>query len=274
MQLLFTKMSGAGNDFIVIDDRKNKIARPKKLAKELCDRRLGIGADGLILLRKSKKAAYEMMYYNADGSYGGMCGNGGRCIANFAIGNGIAENAHFFESVGYIYEARKKAGNIIQLKMKNPDKIALNLSLDIEGRKINYHYIDTGAPHVIIESSSLGQELDDIRVHTIGSSVRYHQNFQPSGTNVNFIQQSGKTAIQIRTYERGVEAETLACGTGSVAAAIISSLILNRKSPIAVRVQSKANLMISFKKNRDVISDVYLTGPAAIVFTGTVNVSR
>ena len=272
MRFLFTKMTGAGNDFIVIDDRKNKIASPKKLAKKLCDRRWSIGADGLILLRKSAKAAYEMLYYNADGSYGGMCGNGGRCIAHFAITNGIAHNSHFFESVGYIYKAKKFTGNLLQLRMKNPSKIELNRSINIDGRIIPYHYIDTGAPHIIIDSEALDQELESLDVHRLGASLRYHKNFQPFGTNVNFIQKTGKAAVQIRTYERGVEAETLACGTGSVAAAIISSFVLQTKSPVTVKVQSKVKLKIDFLKVEDKISGVCLTGPADFVFTGIVNV--
>ena len=273
MHLLFTKMTGAGNDFIVIDDRKNKIASPQKLSRKLCDRRWGIGADGLILLRRSKNAAYEMMYYNADGSYGGMCGNGGRCIAYFAILNGIAKKTHVFESVGYLYEAKKKTGNSILLKMKNPADLRLERSIKIDGKTIKYHSIDTGAPHVVIEADALGQDLQDIDVNRFGAFLRHHSDFNPAGTNVNIIKKLGNNSIQIRTYERGVEAETLACGTGSVAAAIISSFVMRTISPVTVQVQSKIDLQVDFRKDADKVNDVYLTGPAGIVFTGMVDVS-
>ncbi|MFZ1978462.1 MAG: diaminopimelate epimerase [Bacteroidota bacterium] len=273
MHFLFTKMTGAGNDFIVIDDRKERISNPPKLVIKLCDRRWGIGADGLILIRKSKRAAYEMMYYNADGSYGGMCGNGGRCIAHFTIANRIAGKKHFFEALGYLYEAKKLSGSMMQLKMKNPDKIKLNSSIDINGKTVPYHYIDTGAPHVVIEADALDQELKNIDVHKLGAFIRYHKKFQPSGTNVNFVKKIGQHTIQIRTYERGVEAETLACGTGSIASAIISSFVMKTKSPVTVKVQSNAALKVDFRKEAEKVDNVRLTGPAKIVFTGTVNVS-
>ena len=165
--------------------------------------------------------------------------------------------------------AAKWAGGL----MKNPDDLRLERSITIDGKTIKYHSIDTGAPHVVIEADALGQDLQDIDVNRFGAFLRHHSDFNPAGTNVNIIKKLGNNSIQIRTYERGVEAETLACGTGSVAAAIISSFVMRTISPVTVKVQSKIDLQVDFRKDADKVSDVYLTGPAAIVFTGMIDVS-
>ncbi len=265
-------MTGAGNDFVVIDDRKKKIKNPSKVARLLCDRKWGIGADGLIILRNHPDANFEMFYYNADGSYGGMCGNGGRCISFFAIVNKIAPKEHSFYSVNYKYTAKLSGKNQITLTMKNPSNIHLNQQIRLPEYPdpITYHFIDTGSPHVVIESEQFRNHLDEINVVKIGRYIRFHSQFQPNGTNVNFIAKTDNS-IAIRTYERGVEDETLACGTGSIASAIVSHLLWNYKQPVTIIPKSNQQLKVSFRNENNIIKNVKLTGPADIVFTGVID---
>ena len=223
MRIEFTKMSGAGNDFVVIDNRSTRITDGSAFARKICDRHRSVGGDGLLLLESSEKASYRMMYYNADGSYGGMCGNGGRCIAMFAYVNKIANSNHTFEALDYIYSASINNDNV-SVCMKNPIALKLNQHLLIEKKKILYDSIDTGAPHIVIDIKEFGKkiQLEEFDVQRWGKILRWNKKFKLSGTNVNFINKVEDHIIQIRTFERGVEAETLACGTGSIASAIIS----------------------------------------------------
>lgn len=262
-------MSGAGNDFIVIDNRSGKIKNSSRIARRLCDRRWGIGADGLILIERSKKADYKMNYYNADGSYGGMCGNGGRCVALYSVISGIASRKHTFEALNYIYQATI-AKRYVTLKMKDPQNITVNMSLPTSLGKIQVHYVDTGAPHVVIDVDQLGQtfkKLQDVPVVKIGKEVRNHMQFYPRGTNVNFIKITKSNSLWMRTFERGVEDETLACGTGAIACAIISNLVFGLKPPIKVITRSNLTLQVNFKKNNGIF-DVSLRGPAKTIFEG------
>ncbi len=274
MKIQFTKMTGAGNDFIVIDDRENKLKSLSRLAPKLCDRRWGIGADGLILLRNHPRAYYEMKYYNADGSYGGMCGNGGRCIAYYAILHKIAPPKHDFVSVNHIYKAESLGNNKIALLMKDPTRIKLKQKLMISELNLNitYNFIDTGAPHVVIDINEFPRfTFENIELEKIGRLIRFHKEFKPEGTNVNIIERKG-SRIHIRTYERGVEAETLACGTGSIAAGIIAHLLWEISSPAILIPKSKKTLQVSFTSNKGKISRVRLIGPAEVVFTGSIEI--
>jgi diaminopimelate epimerase len=274
MNLYFKKMSGAGNDFIVIDNRDGKIRYANRLARRLCDRRWSIGADGLILVEKSKKANYRMSYYNADGSYGGMCGNGGRCVALYSASKGITRNKHTFEALNDIYHATVNK-KFVTLRMKNPKDIALNLSLPTSYGKIQGHYVDTGAPHVVIEATQFKhrfRRLQDLPVTELGREIRNHDKFHPKGTNVNFIQILSTNSIQMRTFERGVEDETLACGTGAIASAIVCNLAFGLKSQIKVITRSNRTLRVAFQKKGNQISDVSLKGPALVTFEGHINV--
>ena len=216
-------MSGAGNDFIVIDNRSEIINDKPAFARKICDRHWSIGADGLLLLESSDKAAYRMMYYNADGSYGGMCGNGGRCIAMFAYLKKIANSSHTFEALDHIYSASVDIENV-SLHMKNPISLKLNQHIIIEKKNISYHTIDTGAPHIVIDIKEFNKKInfDEFDVQKWGKILRWHKKFTPAGTNVNFIKILENNIVQLRTFERGVESETLACGTGSIASAIIA----------------------------------------------------
>ena len=273
MKIEFTKMSGAGNDFIVIDNRSSIIKDGNSFAKKICDRHWSVGGDGLLLLEQSEKASYRMMYYNADGSYGGMCGNGGRCIAMFAYLNNIASSNHTFEALDHIYSAAIDSENIT-LNMKNPISLKLNQHLIIGKKRISYHSINTGAPHIIINIDEFNKKknIEMFDVQKWGKYLRWHKKFSPAGTNVNFIKISENNIVQIRTFERGVEAETLACGTGSVASAVIAFKKWKLKKPITIIPTSRIPLTVNFDEVGNNIENVKLKGPAVITFTGCIDV--
>ena len=271
MRIEFAKMTGAGNDFVVIDNRAKRIRAASKVARILCDRRWGIGADGLLLLEKSRVASYRMMYYNADGSYGGMCGNGGRCIAWFASMKGIAGKTHEFEALDHTYAA-KKGKNEVVLTMMDPRNLRIGDEILLNSGKLRVNSIDTGSPHVVVSAEDLpgGVSLKDVDVLGLGRQLRFHSHFMPCGTNVNFVERAGRNAIRIRTYERGVEDETLACGTGSIASAIVGARLWNLKSPVEVIPKSDMPLRIAFSEKDGVIGHVQLAGPASVVYTGKI----
>jgi diaminopimelate epimerase len=263
----FAKLTGAGNDFVIIDNRSAIIRAPNRLAMRLCDRRFGIGADGLILIEESRVADYRMMYYNSDGSYGGMCGNGGRCAARFASDQGIAQDKHRFEALDFSYEATVTKRSVT-LRMKNVIAPQFSKSLQLGDEEFNYHFMDTGSPHAVIAVNK--SQLNAVPVESLGKSLRHHKAFSPKGTNVNFLAKKSSRAIRMRTYERGVEAETLACGTGSIACSIVASVLWNMKPPVTVITQSCEVLIVNFKETDRGFEAVTLTGPAEKVFKGEV----
>jgi diaminopimelate epimerase len=275
MKIEFYKMSGAGNDFVMIDNRNGRIKNKVALARKLCERRFGIGADGLILIDKAKDADYTMSYFNADGSYGGMCGNGGRCISFLAYTLGAAGKEQRFIANKRIYTS-KILRDQVALTMVEPWDASFNEQLTINGKIYPYHFINTGAPHIVIDVDEMVTKfhlLEDAPVEIIGAQIRYHQNFAPDGTNVNFIKRTAASQIFIRTYERGVEAETYACGTGSVASALIASTLWKIPSPITVIPKSGKKLTVKFKRISDMdFSDIQLIGPAVITFRGNIDV--
>ncbi len=266
-------MSGAGNDFVVIDNRSSRITKGSVLARNLCDRRWGIGADGLLLLEKSRRGAYRMMYYNADGSYGGMCGNGARCIALYAVKKRIAPKNHSFEALNHLYHARVVSESKVSLTMKDPIDLRVNFMLPIRGKRIKVSYVNTGSPHVVIPIRNLGGRglsLDALDVQSLGREIRHHKAFHPLGSNVNFIEMISSKKLKIRTYERGVEAETLACGTGSVASAIVGSKLFGMDPPITILPKSRSALVVDFERKNDLPALVTLKGPAKFVFQGVI----
>ena len=274
MKVQFVKMSGAGNDFVVVDNRSGRIKNGGKTARLLCDRRWGIGADGLLLLQKSRRADYRMMYYNADGSYGGMCGNGGRCIASYAVTHRIASKKHTFEALNYVYRAAVNPRDVT-LFMRDPQDLSLEESLTLDSRHQRFSFVDTGAPHVVVfldELANGAKNLDGVQLGTLGPQLRYHPRFAPGGTNVNIVEPTGAKCLSIRTYERGVEDETLACGTGSIAAALIASRLRKMKPPIKVRPRSRVPLTIDFSNEGGRTTNVRLTGPAVAVFEGEIEI--
>jgi len=261
----FTKASGAGNDFVLINNMNGQVTGDRaKLANALCSRNSGIGADGLILIERSDQADFLMTYYNADGSYGGMCGNGGRCVARFAHILGLFPAEMLFDALDHVYRAQVK-GDAVGLHMKDPVDLKENLDFTLSSGRFEGHSIDTGSPHLVL----FVDEISKVDVASLGVNLRRHEQFQPAGTNVNFVEVIGPKSLEIRTYERGVEAETLACGTGAVASAIISSLIKETQPPVTVRVRSGEALIIDFLRTGKQFTKVVLEGSAHMVFSGS-----
>jgi len=270
----FMKMSGAGNDFVVVDNRNGIVSSPDVFAQRVCDRRRGIGADGLLLLEPSAKADFLMRYYNADGSYGGMCGNGGRCISRYAYIKHLVPGPELrFEALEHIYAA-SILDDKVKLRMKDPSDFRMDQAIEISGGMVHFHFVNSGSPHCVIfldENKSLGSKLDAVDVHGIGREIRYHRYFSPDGTNVNFIEKNNAGNYTIRTYERGVEAETLACGTGSVASALIINRIKNFSPPVVLSVRSGETLEIGLRNaGAGIYRDVSLSGSAHVVFSGKI----
>lgn len=262
-QMNFTKMVATGNDFVVVDNRKSVIgSRLSVIAKKLCDRKLGIGADGLILLEKSKKCDFKMRIFNPDGSEPDMCGNGSRCVALFANNEKIAKSGMSIETGAGVLSATVKSSNV-KINMTDPKDLHLKLGLKIDNKIYQLNHINTGVPHVVCFANS----IDSLDLFTLGRAIRYHRAFMPEGTNVNIVEAKRKNSIYVRTYERGVESETLACGTGSVASAIISGIIKGFKSPVKVHTKG-GDLKIYFKEKNKILGNVFLEGKAEVVFKG------
>lgn len=269
MKIQFDKMSGAGNDFVVIDNRSGLVKNGVELAQKLCDRKWGIGADGLLLLEKSRISDFRMMYYNADGSYGGMCGNGGRCIARYALLHKIASTEQRFEALDFVYEARI-LGDRVSLSMKNPTGLKSNLMLRVTTQKAKAYFVDTGSPHVVIPLRK--GVLDRLDVVTIGRRLAHSRRFGSNGTNVNFVEVDDDKMLHMRTYERGVEAETLACGTGSIACAIVANRMWKLESPVTIMAKSGKKLQVMFRSGGISYEGVVLSGHAELIFSGSVDI--
>ncbi len=264
----FYKMSGSGNDFIIIDNRQPKFDETDllKLIVGVCRRKMSAGADGLILLEDAQGVDFKWRFYNSDGSRAEMCGNGARCVSRFAYLEGIAGKTLSFETDAGIISAAVN-GKKVKIKMTDPADLGDEASLELANTTLACRSINTGVPHAVIEVENL-QRMDVVGV---GREVRNHPAFAPNGTNANFIQLENDGTLGIRTYERGVEDETLACGTGNVAAALISSLRHGLPSPIKLLTRSNEYLSIYFDKKGDVFSDVYLEGDARVIYTGELN---
>jgi diaminopimelate epimerase len=270
----FTKMSGAGNDFVVMDNRKRIVSDPSTFARVVCDRRKGIGADGLLLIEESSKADFLMKYFNSDGSYGGMCGNGGRCISRFAYLKQIVPGPELsFEALEHIYTA-SVSEKMVTLRMKEPADFRINQELRISDLSIRFHFVNSGSPHCVIfleENKDLPKQLEEVDVDGLGRKIRNHDFFSPEGANINFVDNNSSNIYFTRTYERGVEEETLACGTGSVAVALIANRVKNSPSPITLGVRSGEFLSVEFKKTGiGLYQEVCLTGSAHMIFSGVI----
>ncbi|MRR39226.1 diaminopimelate epimerase [bacterium] len=264
----FTKMSGTGNDFIVIDAYHTTLDIDwSAFAAKYCPRRTGVGVDGLLLLGRSLTVDFDYRIFNADGSEAEMCGNGARCAAAFAVEHGFAGRNMRFTTRAGIIEARVNPDDV-SIMMTPPHDLQKGIDLDMDGQKVQAHFINTGVPHAVLFT----RELDDTDVHGLGRKIRTHKRFAPAGTNVNFVQVTGGTSIRVRTYERGVEAETLACGTGAVASAILSHAAGKVSgSPVRVSVPG-GDLKIEFTCGDGEYRDVWLTGEVSYIFRGTLAV--
>ncbi|MFH1148295.1 MAG: diaminopimelate epimerase [Pseudomonadota bacterium] len=265
----FFKMSGSGNDFIVIDNRSGviSISEGSNAARRLCRPKVSVGADGLILIESPAQSGtdFKWRFYNADGSEAEMCGNGGRCAARFAYVNGIAGQKMVFETLAGLIKA-EVLDLRVNLEMVRPHGLRPGIKILTNGDPWVLHFINTGVPHAVC----LLPELESIDVREIGRKIRFHEEFQPAGANANFVKVLDKNSIAIRTYERGVEDETLACGTGSVAGAIIASLREGVKSPVCVHTRGGETLNVYFKSAPDGICDVFLEGEARIIYEGLI----
>jgi diaminopimelate epimerase len=269
----FTKMVAAGNDFVVIENKLRPAGcRLQNFAREICNRKYGVGADGLLVYEKSRVADVKMRIFNPDGSEPDMCGNGARCFSLFVSAKRKAKTAKLkIETKSGIVDAQVHR-ELVKVKLTNPKTIKLNIPIQINNRTLRVNFINTGVPHVVI----FVQGLDNIDVLSLGRQIRYHQRFAPKGTNVNFVEVTGKSQIKLRTYERGVEDETLACGTGSTAAALITSQKLNLVNSRKINVFTKSGeaLKIYFEKTKKGFRDVWLEGKARIVYEGNFFIPR
>lgn len=266
-RLPFWKMQGSGNDFILIDHRNPWVPEAERapLARRLCQPKFGVGADGVIFIETSAQAAFRWRFFNADGSEAEMCGNGGRCAARFAYLNHLAPASLSFETLAGIIQAEVN-GRRVKLGLSEPRELRLHLTIPLPQQDWEGHFINTGVPHVVL----IVEDLETAPVAEVGRAIRYHELFQPAGTNVNFIRLSGPQELQIRTYERGVEAETLACGTGSVAAALIAARLQGLASPVTVRPRSGEILTVYFNAAAPNMAPVFLEGEAVVVFQGEI----
>ncbi|MBN2754064.1 MAG: diaminopimelate epimerase [Candidatus Goldbacteria bacterium] len=264
----FTKMSGAGNDFIFIDNFSGKIKLTTEQVVKICRRKFGIDADGLLLLERIKGADFYMRFYNNDGSEADMCGNAARCIARFAYEKGyVKDKTNFIAKDGAHYAEIKKNGDV-KLQMINPHTLLLNIKIKVTGGEFKGGFVNTGVPHFVAEV----KELDKFDVVKFGKQIRFHKQFAPKGTNAMFIEKAGINKFKIRSYERGVEDETLACGTGATAAGIIMNAYGKAASPVTFEAPG-GTLKISFKYKDGKYTDVFLEGPASVVAEGIISES-
>jgi diaminopimelate epimerase len=269
MTLQFTKMNGAGNDFVLLDNRDGAIGLSAAQVRRLCHRQRGIGADGVLLLVPcgSGRADWAWQFFNSDGSEADMCGNGARCFARYLhrrLG-AAGDSSYSFETGAGVIHGRV-TGKRVAVTLTEPKNLALNQTVDVHGQRMTIHSLDTGVPHAVL----FVPDADAAMVAELGPAIRHHPHFAPRGTNVNFVQVRGPSTIRVRTYERGVEGETLACGTGVTAAALIASVVHRQPAPVRVQVQGGDTLEVGFTAEGSRFSEVTLTGPAEFVFEGRI----
>lgn len=258
----FFKYQGTGNDFIILDNRENFYAGiTNEEVKFMCNRHKGIGADGLMLLNQKENFDFEMVYFNADGNPGSMCGNGGRCLVKFASEMGIKKKEYSFTAIDGPHLAEIDLDKEVSLKMNDVNKVDFDL---------NHYVLDTGSPHYV-------QNVNDLREFNVfaeGQKIRQSKEFAKEGINVNFVEKLDKNHIYVRTYERGVEDETLSCGTGITAAALISAHNDNGFNRVEVKTRG-GELSVEFDKISETeFTNIWLTGPATFVFRGKIELKR
>jgi len=266
--LSFQKMNGAGNDFVMLDNRDLSLSLSSTQIVRLCNRHRGVGADGLLLVEPAQGSAdFRMRYYNADGGEAEMCGNGARCFARFAQRISQGNKKIAFETQAGIIEAFVE-GEKVTLKMSAPHDLRLEQNLLLNGQPAVVHSLNTGVPHVV----EFVDQLQKVDVVQRGAALRWHEAFKPRGTNANFVKKLSDHVLAIRTYERGVEGETLACGTGVVAAALLHSLVHGADSPISVEVRGGDTLEVGFQRQGERFDHVTLSGPADFAFSGEIEI--
>lgn len=273
-KLKFAKFVAAGNDFVIINNYDLKI-KPKEypnLAKKLCQQKFAVGADGFLVIEppSRKNCDFKMVYYNSDGSFATMCGNGARSIAYYAYELELCEDITSFETAAGVINCEIKSKGNVKIKLLDPKDLRQNIILKLQnGKELKVDYINTGVPHTVV----FVEDIDNVDVYNLGKEIRFHKNFSPEGTNVDFVKVKDEHNIYVRTYERGVENETLSCGTGVTASAIISSLNGYTKPLVKCYTKSGEILTVGFKKNSEedlisVVSDLYLEGKVYHTFDG------
>lgn len=260
-------MSGSGNDFIMIDHRTPLIdpQEMKRFVAQVCRRGLSVGADGVILIEPSTKADYKWHYYNADGGEVEMCGNGSRCVARFACLNKIAPAKQTIETLAGLVQA-EVIGDRVRVQLPDPHDLRLDLKIDIDGKTYTGHFVNTGVPHVVY----FVEDVDAVDVIGLGRATRHHALFAPRGTNANFISVTDRQNLKIRTYERGVEDETLACGTGAIASALITTALGKTAPPVSLMTRGGIRLGVDFAHSGRTFKNITLEGDARIVYKGEI----
>lgn len=267
MKTTFWKMHGAANDFILFDDRKQTFPCGRtEWIQEIASRRTGIGSEGVILIQPSSGASFRMRFFNPDGSEVDMCGNGARCVARLAHDIGAAGKDMTIETLAGQLKATIH-GTEVELGLTAPRDWKMNGVLQLKGKPVEYSFVNSGVPHAVLEVD----KVEDCDVQTLGAAIRYHEAFAPKGTNANFVTVESGSRLRVRTYERGVEAETLACGTGIVASALLSVRRGRVQAPVSVLARSGDVLTVGMSGSGDDIRDVTLRGPAVYVFEGSLD---
>jgi len=267
-ELQFFKLCASGNDFVIILDLENKFSESEGsfLAQKLCRSKFGIGADGLIFIKppESEKASFKWMFFNSDGSQAEMCGNGARCVVRLVEELSLFKSPLYFQTLAGLIYAESK-GTRVKVALTSPKDLKLNQVLRTEYDWFLIHFVNTGVPHVVI----FWDDLDNAPVEKLGAKIRYHEAFSPEGTNVNFVSIVSKDLIRVRTYERGVEAETLACGTGASASAYVSYKLGLIKTPVKVKTQGGEilTIYIETQNNQD---KLFLEGETLFLFEGKI----
>lgn len=263
--IAFSKMVASGNDFVVYEAGRHSLDYGS-LARKICERKFGVGADGLLVLEKTHRADIRMRIFNADGSEAQMCGNGARCAALF-VKSHIKPHASkiAIQTKAGIIMAQLHGENV-KIKLTDPTRLKIEIPLKVRSRSLRVNFINTGVPHAVI----FVEGLDKIDVKNLGREIRFHKQFAPKGTNVNFVEVMDRNSIRVRTYERGVEDETLACGTGSTASALIASFMLQAPGSKVVNAHTRSGeiLKIYFKEKKDKFEDVWLEGKVKTVYAG------
>jgi len=283
-KILFSKMSGAGNDFIIFDKDSNPdlVLFNNNIAK-LCDRHYGIGADGVITIAGSKNYDFVMEYFNADGSTGSLCGNGARCAIDFAAKKFSLKKKVRFLSNGVEYSGEILEENKVRFFFNSPGGLKTDLKIKAGGQLISADFINTGSPHIVIDIQEISKDplkprsrytdIKEVPVFSLGKEIRYLSEFAPGGTNVNFINLNDRK-LEIRTYERGVENETLSCGTGSAASALVAFFKRKVKPPVILAAAGGDELIVDFKFVDKKIKELSLTGPVVNTFTGEFSLNK
>ena len=260
MKIDFFKYQGTGNDFVILENRDNRHDNlTAKQIRKICDRRFGVGADGLMLLSNDESKDFKMVYYNADGNESSMCGNGGRCLVKFAKDQGMYKITYRFMAIDGMHEAEIDMHDIVRLKMNDVNEVELHPS---------YAVLNTGSPHFVKFASNVAE----IDVVVTGREIRNSTRFEKEGINVNFVETTDDDEIFVRTYERGVEDETLSCGTGVTAAALVTAHNARGFNRVEVKTPG-GNLSVEYNKvDEDNFENIWLCGPAEFVYSGTIEI--